>query len=367
MTARTEFIRSFQKKPSLGTRESLISRSREANRAFRHVTEAEIAELVQDALTGDDDMQEVLPALACLQSGSLKPFHHRLIDREIVYPGLIYHDADEDCALRFVDLMRTSENRLRSNHLLLCMAWAGNAEVQKAFSRWRESPPAWAADLHVPPHAYADEAGWELTPDGQRRDLFFRTVRPLVKSGDAANSLVGVSVSIPTDETCPWCERLLVSLFDIDTRSETAAFLGLGGKALRVTTCDVCCAFGTIFSKNDGKGGSKWHTANVRPNYLPDPSEWDAFPERPLVLSGERRHFMESASWSMVPGVSFSQMGGLPTWVQDAEYPLCPECSKKMLFVGQISNEDFDQMSEGIEYAFVCRACHVTAVTYQQS
>jgi hypothetical protein len=150
--------------------------------------------------------------------------------------------------------------------------------------------------------------------------------------------------------------------------SDVVSFMQLMGARLRVTTCDVCSCFGTVFSKNDGSGGAAWHPLNTRPDYLPkNPDDWEAFPEQPLVLSGQKRHFMESASWIYLPGMEFSQIGGLPTWVQDAEYPDCPDCSQKMFFIGQISNEDFDPLMEGIQYCFVCQQCNVTATNYQQS
>ncbi len=43
------------------------------------------------------------------------------------------------------------------------------------------------------------------------------------------------------------------------------------------------------------------------------------------------------------------------------------KCSGKMIFIGQISNEDFDSMMKGIFYAFVCDKCLTTATHYQQS
>jgi hypothetical protein len=106
----------------------------------------------------------------------------------------------------------------------------------------------------------------------------------------------------------------------------------------------------------------------MKPSYLPsDSSEWDAFPESPLVLTKRTRHFLEGAKWSILPGVAFSQVGGLPTWIQDAEYPTCPDCSQKMPFIGQISNEDFMEYGEGIYYAFRCPQCNVSATCYQQT
>jgi hypothetical protein len=215
-------------------------------------------------------------------------------------------------------------------------------------------------DLHVPPHAYAQEAGWELLPTGGRRDLFFPTVLPLVPPEAVPEVVAGVNIGTPTDQHCPWCGRQLISLLDIDLHGVANSVLRLSGTRLRATTCDVCSSYGVVFSKNSGTGESIWHPANARPDYLPDDtSDWDTFPEQPLVLSGEWRHFMESANWMRLDDAAFSQIGGLPTWIQDAEYPVCPDCSQTMVFFGQISNEGFNDWMEGIDYCFLCPQCNV--------
>lgn len=366
MTSDIEIIYRFHMAKSFGIQENLIALSDDMNRAYRDLSEAEIPELVQLAVARKDYLQDVLVILACLRPDSLKPFHQKFIERGIFYPEVIYHDADERCALDLAKLLGSSGESRRRNHLLQCMAWAGNTRVQTLFSEWRESPPAWAADLHDPPHAYALEAGWELGRNGDRRDLFFRTALPLVKPDARSAEVAGVSVGTPTEQSCPWCGRQLVSLLDIDPASDAASFMRLPDMRLRIMTCNLCSCFGTVFTKNGGTGGSAWHPSNVRPGFLPDDSsDWKAFPERPLVHSGKTRHFMETASWTNLPGVAFSQVGGLPTWIQDAVYPDCPECLQKMLFIGQISNEDFDQCSQGVEYCFLCIQCSVTATTYQ--
>jgi hypothetical protein len=38
-----------------------------------------------------------------------------------------------------------------------------------------------------------------------------------------------------------------------------------------------------------------------------------------------------------------------------------------MLFVAQLSNEDFESHGEGITYAFLCADCRMTATIYQQT
>jgi hypothetical protein len=113
-------------------------------------------------------------------------------------------------------------------------------------------------------------------------------------------------------------------------------------------------------------GESSWHGANRRPDYLPKDADWPRMAQGRLVLGKEPRPWLEAADWA-VPGVRLSQVGGHPTWVEDATYPRCPGCGRAMPFVAQISNDDLDEDSEGIYYLFACRGCGVAASSYQQS
>ena len=367
MANHSETIRSFHETKNFGTRENLLRRSQEAHAAYRAISNSEIRPLVEAVLNHAEPEDAILTNLACFQPGSLVPFHDQFIEKGLFYPGLIFHEASEQTTEKLVALIDSSPDQLLLNHLLTCVAWAGNQAAQKAFARWKAETPVWVSDLHVPPEAYAAVAGWELTAAGTRRDLFTRTAFPLVAPGTAPDVL-GVTVGTPSKQTCPWCSRRLVSVLDIDPDSQALKSLKWQSGPFQVLTCDVCCCFGTVFSQKSAAGDQQWHPANSRPDYLPnDAAEWDPVPEHALVLSGETRHFMTSANWLIVAGVSFSQVGGLPTWVQDAEYPPCPDCSATMQFIGQVSNEDYDSFREGIYYCFVCFDCGVTATSYQQS
>jgi hypothetical protein len=296
-----------------------------------------------------------------LRPNSLSPFYDRLVERQILYPGVIFWQANAEIAQR---LLALCEDEDLCNHALVALAWIGDSTVQNAFTLWRDHPPSWVEKLYVPPHRYAEEAGWELTSEGARRDLFSPIAYPLLCSSNAPNVSDLVRVGVPAEEACPWCGQSLIGLLhfnDIGT-----VFRNQWKGAVRVLTCHVCSCFGHIFSKRNIKSFATWHSMNAKPDYLPpDSSECESFPELPLTMGNETRHFMQTANW-FLPDVSFSQVGGLPTWIQNAEYPMCLECSKKMPFIGQISNEDFEE-AEGIYYAFYCETCGVTATTYQQS
>lgn len=366
MSEAVSTVRQFHNTGSFGSRENLVRHSQNVTKIYRGLTSYEIGLLVSDALNGDKHGGDYLTCLSCLHPGSLTSFHGRMIESEIFYPGMIYFNACDDVAIALATLVESADTKLSRNHLLLCLAWAGNAAAQAAFAKWRKNKPTWVNDLYIPPHAYANEAGWELTHDGQRRDLFFNEAVPLVLAGEDKVSSA-VEVCLRSEEKCPWCSRKLTSLLAVDATSYHVSFLKLKPRQWRVLTCDVCTAYGLVYGKSN-EAGVEWHTANTRPTYLPDESnDFDVLPERPLVLADQKRHFMESASWTGLPSGHFSQVGGLPTWVHDAEYPNCPDCSRKMLFIGQVSNEDFDPMLEGIFYAFICNECGTTATHYQQS
>lgn len=62
-----------------------------------------------------------------------------------------------------------------------------------------------------------------------------------------------------------------------------------------------------------------------------------------------------------------SQLGGVPNWIQDAEYPRCPGCQRRMLCIGQVAMDDIIPDHEGMTYAFLCAECGKAATTYQQT
>ena len=157
----------------------------------------------------------------------------------------------------------------------------------------------------------------------------------------------------------------MTALFDLDLSNALLASLGIEGSRLRIETCDVCTCYGMVFTQVDWSGGTSWHPANIRPDYLPDDAaDWDFPKADALVLSSQQRPITESADRNMP--ISFSQVGGHPSWEQDSEYPRCPSCQRRMVFIAQLSNEDY-AAAEGIYYAFVCRDCRVAATHYQQT
>jgi len=366
MTARVKALVEFHETINFGSRENLRLQQEKARSGYAALTGSEVTELASESIAqiekGSNRFETALCCLACFRPGSLAAFHQKLVERRVLYPGVIFHGAGPETAEQIIDVCEQEDCH---NHALIALAWIGDEIVQAAFARWRKKPPAWKRKLFVPPHQYAEEAGWELTDKGERHDLFHRVAYPLVRPNGASGVNKSARIGVPVEETCRWCKRELVGLLDFTAIEDVLPNQGIG--PVRVVTCQACGCVSTLFMKYGSGGEAKWHSKNKKPSYLQTDAEWDAFPESPLVMTKQTRHFMEAANWSMLPGIAFSQVGGLPTWIQDAEYPACPDCSQKMPFVGQISNEDFMEYGEGIYYAFRCPQCNVTATCYQQT
>lgn len=293
---------------------------------YAELDSGQIAALVRHAHSllkkGDtgkaQDIAACLLAFVCADVSSLL---QELIRVDELQPAFVFHRAAPKIRnLLTQHLARVAgHDRLLTDKLLCALAWVGDERVVELFAGWRAQPPSWASDLYIPPHQYAREAGWELSSDGKRRNLYHEICYPLV-SGDAATTASPVTVLTDTN------------LFEIDGTADALAFLG--------------CRQQIVVPMSET-------------NLVGD------LPRRSLVLASATRSPWHAALDSLP--TQYSQIGGHPTWVQDAEYPACGTCNQTMPFIGQISCEDVEPNREGIFYAFLCSDCAITASTYQQT
>jgi hypothetical protein len=338
---------------------------------YRSLRKDEVGELVDFAFElhqseRSGPTENILCRLVTFNPGCLRNFIGRFVDHNLYYPAFIFYGADAESANRIVRAMGKG-GALTVDHMLCALAWIGDKTVQEALASWRRSPPAWVDALHVPPHVYAQQAGWELTKTGGRRDLFLQECHPLIKPGNDYAVMDVLTVNVPHDNSCRWCNQQMTSLLTLDLTNPALRFLGFDGQHLRITTCETCTGYGVVFTKADLSGNAEWHDANAKPSYLPNETEsWIRMPEAPLVFSSQPRHWIESADWCFAAGPS-SQLGGHPTWVQNAEYPRCPNCQELMPFLAQLDRTDVEEYGEGIYYMFFCKECGVAATSYQQS
>ena len=346
--------------------------------AFRSLTSEQARTLAQWALQRYDarpeslDWQGLLGRIANFVDGGLLGIYSELLARDLLWPGWIYRGADPATRDHLIRRVEERAPHLKAlNELLLCLAWIGDETVQAHFRSWREQPPAWRTVLHVAPETYSYEADWELTPAGERRDLFYAVSYELVPFEEADGMGQPSPVHAPVPEPvaggkCGWCEHDLSTLFDLDLRDPRLAFLGCSGTKLRIARCDFCSPYATVFTDVDFEGNVRWSASNG-PQPVDFDSGWEEYSlvGRQLVLGPIRRTPAETVG--AYQGAHNSELGGHPDWIQDAEYPVCPECQRRMMFIGQVETDDVIRDAEGITYAFLCAECGKAATTYQQT
>lgn len=320
------------------------------------------------AVNNESEAEDILMSLVCYRNYNISNALPELIKRGLFYNPIVFKDASQDIQDQLLERVIWDEDN--RNHLLLVLGWIGNAVVTEQFREWQLQPPKWAEQLYVTPETYALDGGWELTPDGEKRDLINHlcyAIRLEEQQNDDLNEVHHARFLEISHSTCPWCDRKLTKLMDVATSHPSLQYLDLQIENLQVITCDLCGGFSTIYIELDNHGVPVWSHYNQEPAYLPDIDDVNNSTEIPLslVLSHEPQSPYYAAVWTM--SQLNSQIGGHPSWVQDPEYPLCPCCKRRMRYIGQIDYADFDKYGEGIFYMFICAKDRITATVYQQS
>ncbi len=323
--------------------------------------------------SGDEDTSlDILLSLVCYKNKSLDTSIPVFINRDIYYPGILFKDASVEARDQLLN--RVEYDKDNRNHLLLALAWIGDEQIVRRFREWRESPPPWVEELYVTPDTYTHEAGWKLNEDGERENLFHEfsyAIEKLKEVEDSSNEASEpLTLLTESSHTCQWCGSKMTTLLDFKVSHPTFLFLSMSGERLKLETCVICSCYGVMYMDVDSNGESRWSTYNQRPDYLPVFNNADYDNQHLTVskffrIASKSRNSYYAAHWTLEPTVS--QVGGHPTWIQDAEYPVCPCCFKRMIFFSQLDWGEVVKYGEGIYYMFICSDCRITATSFQQS
>lgn len=322
--------------------------------------------------SGDEETsREILSSLVCYRNDSIAGCLPILMENGVYYPGILYKDAAPDIRDRLLEQVEWDDDN--RNHILVALAWIGDEQVIHHFHEWRMKPPQWAGQLYVAPELYAQEAGWKLSDSGGRQDLVHEHSYAVESmEGHRVPGAHEAAVKLLRQGTsdCPWCSGKLTTLIEVDTAHSVLAKLNLSLDRLQVDTCVICGCYDAIYMELDADGVPSWSGYNRKPDHMPvvDMEEYsDEYLRvgQELTLSTDPRSAFYAAIWEL--SQHGSQLGGHPSWVQDAEYPACPCCGQSMFFIGQLDWSDIEKYGEGIYYMFVCPKDRLTATTYQQS
>lgn len=282
-----------------------------------------------------------------------------LIDREVFYYGELYLRADESVAGELIEILNEVDDaeayRLAVNHILCALAMIPCKRVNDFLIQSSRAPlPVWAEKLHILPMEYVMAGGWETAEDGVPRMLYDNHITAFVscEKDEASSSSPLISLS----EACGFCGQPLTLVFD---------------DRYKLAGCLHCSCYQTVFTKIEA-GGIRWHPANTvgdffgkYPDYMKNDEDITAAIERGLRLSDEERQ----AKWTahQFTEINRTQIGGMPTEVNDVKYPKCPDCGKRMHFAAQLDMADVQNCGEGLYYFFACEDCGVVGTNYDQS
>jgi hypothetical protein len=210
------------------------------------------------------------------------------------------------------------------------------------------------------------QAGWEFISENEIRNLHYPVLRRLLASH---TPVAPIAVAQPTNLTCPWTGYRLPILLQLNLKHPDLAFLKINGKELNFPAHPQAAACGDFFTKSSRKGDFFVHPVSLGEevrSQIFDPerfgldNEW-VFPKMRYTLAAPCPA-IESAHFDMP--VTYSQIGGMPTWEQDARYPVCPDCRRTMLFVAQLHASELEEHGTGTFYFHYCVDCEVACTRY---
>ena len=187
------------------------------DRLYLDLDDDELARMVEYAeeLIGsdrNDEAEQICLCLSAFTDAKLDRCLRRLVSHDLIWPGLAFRRAPTE--LRDELLSRADDDTGNRNHVLLALAWIGDSTVVDQFAKWRRDRPSWCDSLYIPPEEYSREAEWELTVNGERRDLYFQDCYAL-KSEPSHSPDVFRAIHERSDK-CPWCSSKLTNLFEIE-------------------------------------------------------------------------------------------------------------------------------------------------------
>jgi len=214
-----------------------------------------------------------------------------------------------------------------------------------------EPRPTWTQLLHILPKDFAYGAGWEATEEGIPRILFDEEVtafEPCPKE-DASEMSPLTTLSV----NCGLCGEPLTLVFN---------------DKQKLATCLYCSSYQTIFLKVNEDGVS-WHEKNAPGLFFQEHPEYlQIYDAEELIYGLCPLNEARRATWSASEFASSSktQIGGMPTVINDMDYPKCLDCGRTMKFSAQLDMFEVGDSGDGRFYFFSCNDCGVTATNQDQ-
>src|SRR4051812_41228673 len=153
--------------------------------------------------------------------GALAGLYPHLLLKDFSFgQNSLFREADPRTRDILLEWIENAEKTVYDRQTLLgLVAWIDDATIHAAFRRWRDAAPAWAEYLPQPVEGFASVAGWELTLEGTKRNLYFPLSYSLVSAGKPRSTQAreALEMILPHEDHCGWCQQSLITLFDLQT------------------------------------------------------------------------------------------------------------------------------------------------------
>ena len=169
------------------------------------------------------------------------------------------------------------------------------------------------------------------------------------------------------DRACPECRQRLHRLLRLDP---VPAGIGITSRGrVEFAWCPRCQDFiDARYARHAPDGTPEPFTVISSSDLDREPESFEDWfiPETPVELVRLDERWGQQAWGLSNDRENLHRIGGEPTWIQNADYPVCPSCTQTMSAVGQIAVADLWNF-EGICYLLWCDPCAISAVVYQQT
>jgi hypothetical protein len=169
------------------------------------------------------------------------------------------------------------------------------------------------------------------------------------------------------DRACPKCRQRLHRLLRLDP---VPAGIGITSRGqVEFAWCPCCHEFTDVgYARHAPDGAPEPFTVSGSSDLDREPQSFEDWfiPETPVELVRLDERWGQQDWWLSNDRENLHRVGGEPTWIQNADYPVCPGCTQTMSAAGQIAVADLWNF-EGICYLLWCDSCAISAVVYQQT
>ncbi|WP_148046373.1 hypothetical protein [Halostreptopolyspora alba] len=171
------------------------------------------------------------------------------------------------------------------------------------------------------------------------------------------------------DLACPRCRKRLHRLLYLPS---VPPDVGVTSRArVEFVWCAECGPYTEVsYVRHDADGAP----ADLAMTFVVDPPERQPGLEpadEAIPATGVELVRLEQRWWWQDWAISndrenLHRVGGEPTWIQDPDYPSCPDCADTMIAAGQVNVADLWDF-EGMCYLMWCDQCAISGVVYQQT